>query len=331
MPLAATSATAVHPNRLIPGDLLPARIMRILSDGRPHLQIGASEFVAQQPLRGQVGDVLWFEVQSHGLSGENGGRIKMHLVLRLVQDKIMAGALAGKSTTGSMPRPPLGPGELPATSTVLRGTTTAPQPSVMHSALSTLPFAGPLASLGRQWFQKRRHRLGEFAQQLKAADRASHPRPASEHHHNVNSAAVRMTSTDFRETEPGFSYGAVFRMAANGAPHRTAQVYLRAGASRSTMDASCRILTASLMLNLEKTGEVTVEVQMHEDQMQVALKVETEPVRLLVQDGLRDLYSALQPLARAVCCQVRIDPSPPAQCPMGKPRQKGIKEIDLTI
>lgn len=134
---------------------------------------------------------------------------------------------------------------------------------------------------------------------------------ASERKHMPKAAGPEPSSKrGALDSRDGFDYTAGFEIENAGDRPWSARIGLKSP-TRNPADADGgRILTASLILDLEHTGEIGVALKMDQDTIWVDFKTAKTSVRHAIEANRASLDNALKMLGRKVFCQVHVDRQP---------------------
>ena len=321
-----------HLSRLVPGDVIQARIISVSPEGRTRLQIGSSHVTANQSLGGKPGDILYFEVQPRLPTGELEGQGKSPLLIRMLAgsrrvDKRPSGGSSGKS--GQLPTESSGRVAVAANSPPTVGGAQSNAQNPVLLALTATRLLGPIASHKAGTLDKCRRQIATSALRTKLLDH--HPASQTSCGKRPEASTANRTQKDLREGTASSDYASAFLIEAAGEEYRSAYIRLHTQKAICSSDGRGDVMTASLMLDLDKTGPLEVAIQMAEDQIWVKFKVATEKVRKDIQARLGEMHTALKDLADKVYCRVQVDPEGGAMNSAAKRASQEKKEIDCTI
>ncbi len=322
-------------NRLAPGDVIHARILSVSPEGRTRLQIGSAQVTANQHLGGKPGDILLFEVQPRPSAGGFDGQAKSPLLIRMLeggrQATYLPGGISstqtGQTQTGSSGRPAVATPSPP-----MPGGTQSNSQNPVLMALTATRLLGPLSSPNPRAIDKNRRQRATSALRSTTLDQPSSPPQTScEKRTDAGTNAANRLKADLGEGAAPSDYASGFLIEAAGEEYRSAYIRLQSRKAIRALYGPGDVLTAALMLDLEKTGPLEVEVQMVEDQIWVKFKVATDTVRKDVQAGLREMHTSLKDLAEKVYCRVQVDHAEEARDSAVKTASPEMREIDFTL
>ncbi len=321
--------------RLAPGDVIQARILSVSPEGRTHLQIGASQFSTNQPLGGKPGDILFFEVQPRLPAGEIPGQVKSPILIRLLAGSRQANKLPGEMSSATPGQAPTGSSARPAVAAPLQSMTGGSQSNSQNPvmlALTAMQRQGRSSSPNARFSDKDRRRSATSVRRSNALDPSSAVTQTSSHKRaDAGAGAANKPNADFREAAAPPDYASGFLIEAAGEEYRSAHIRMHSRKAIRTAGGQGDFLSAALMLDLEKTGPLEVEVQMLEDQIWVKFSVATETVRKEVQARLGEMHAALKDLAEKVYCRVQVDPEGETMDARARIASQEIKAIDFII
>ena len=320
--------------RLSPGDLIEARVLRLTANGQTLLQVGQSKIIAEQHLGAKPGDVLRLEVQKAPHPTNLTGRARLWFTVQRFVTAPPTQALSAPQASGEQFLALKGRGPHFVSTDVFRPRADAPRIDGVPSALtesSAARLLAPAALINGKRIQSLRKRVlrraANPAVTLKThAFREARPQPT-----HVTKAAPHQLATESRELMTPFEYIVDFGFDPSREGNAALRIKLKPGqGSRRRPDAE-RALRASLLLDLENTGVIEVNLTMDEDHIWVEFITSTAPMRQKLEAELGDVYAALTALVKKVNFQVRSDRRLLAQDLFAEGHQYVPGEIDLNI
>ena len=197
--------------------------------------------------------------------------------------------------------------------------------------LTSKRLLGSIAALGRKWRRQRRRQISSFGSRSRSAERISTQRTSCGNRAGVAPDTAGGPKAESRKVETPWSYAFGFLIESVGDEHRLVRIKLGTRRAKETMGTVGSILTASLMLRLEKIGDLEIDVQMVDDQIRVKFRVATDAVRGMVQSRLGEMHAALKALIPEVYCQVLVDRQRSAKDPYEITSGEEKKAIDCMI
>lgn len=328
------SQSALNLTRLSPGDLIQARILSISAEGKTTLQMGPFRVQSDQSIAGKVGETLTFEVQHSTQPIKNVDQTRP--------------SLSARQTAGAITIRPLS-ARIPSTLTIpmmTRAAANSTTTDLLQSAASNLTpdpstptlfemvharMLEPVTSIGGKWIRILRRRFASrlsrdtSSKKMSTFSESNRRRPVSagESNHTLG--------TERGKADPLSDYSAGFWMDPSSDWNSFARINLRLQNENPSEADDGKSLTAFLMLELENTGVIEVELKMVADQIRVDFRVASEQMYAKLEAEMSGIYTSLKALAEGVYCRVRLDRDLVAPDPADNRKNGFQTEINLKI
>ena len=327
--------TTINLSRLAPGDLIEARVIGPSSNGRTLLQVGDTIITSEQQLGAKPGEVLRLEVQSAPQGTTPSARARLWLAVRQIETVHHPRQAPPGPAPSTPPYPALqSMGRNFVSADLFRSLAVIRHGDASLADLTQFAAAhpmGPATLTNRQRIQNFRKRyLRRVANNV--SDTEMKPlRGARAGEPNAIKGTLLHNLTENREPEAPLEYRGAFGIASQRDGNGALRIKIRP--EQGSHDASGHEgrLTASLLLDLENTGIVEVNLTLGEDQIWVDFRTTTPQMRQKIEAELDGVHASLAALARRVYCRVRSDRQLTAPEPGAGADLCGSWEIDLNI
>ena len=320
--------------RLSPGDLIEARVLGFTANGKTLLQVGQAKIIAEQRLGAKPGDVLRLEAQEAPQPANLTGRTRLWFTVQRSETSPPRQALSGHQPSAEQLPVPKGRGPHFVSTDVFRARADAPRIDGIPSTLTEFSAArllAPATLIDGQRIQSLRKRTIRRAANPAVIRKTRVFREAQFQPTNVTTAAPHQRATESREPATFFEYAADFGFAPPREGNAAVRIKLKPGrGSRHATDTE-RALRASLLLDLENTGVIEVNLTMGEDQIWVEFITATARMRQKLEAQRGDVYTALAALVPKVNFLVRSDHRLLARDLFAEDHQYVPGDVDLNI
>ncbi len=300
-------------DRLAPGDIIRGRVLRVSPDGQTLLQIGPHQVRSDQPLGGRPGDTLWFEVLPSLAKNGDFQKTRAPLLLRLLANESGAPQTAERAPQGitaHLKLPPSGrvAAQASATPAPAEGQERVPGPVLLVT--NALQLVETMRALSRKWIHPARRRLAKATRRDTAAARIK-PQPGFDAWAaSSERAPAGVEKTISRAVDSSWDDVAALKIDAGHHEGGKVRINVQAPDDGASKSEKGRTLTASVILDLEKTGRIEVDVQMNAHLIRVLFKVDTDALGEAIQSEIGRVRTALNHLVAEVYCRVQIDKQP---------------------
>lgn len=320
--------------QLSPGDRIEARVLGFSATGKTLLRVGETKIIADQYLGAKPGDVLRLEVQRAPQPMTLPGRTRLWFTVRRFETSQPTQALSGlKASAESFPALK-GRGPHFISTDVFRSRALVPRIDGTPSALTEFSAArllAPTALINNKRIQSFRKRVLRRAANTAVTRKMHAFREVPPQQTNAAKAAPRQMAMESREPMTPLEYTADFGFDPLREDNAAVKIKIKPGkGARRTTDHE-GALRASLLLDLENTGAIEVNLTMGEDQIWVEFITATPQMRQEIEAERGDVYAALATLVKKVNLQVRFDHLLMAQALFAEDHKYVSGDIDLNI
>ncbi len=300
-------------DRLAPGDVIRGRVLRVSPDGQTLLQIGPHHVRSDQPLGGRPGDTLWFEVLPSLAKSGDFQKTRAPLLLRLLANESGAPQTAERAPQGitaHLKLPPSGrvAAQASATPAPAEGQERVPGPVLLVT--NALQLGETMRALSRKWIHPARRRLAKATRRDTAAARIKPPPRFDARAASSDRSPAGAEKTISRPVDLSWNDAAGLTIDAGHDEGGQVRINVQAPDDAASKTESGRTLTASVILDLENTGRIEVDVQMNAHLIRVLFKVDTDALGDAIQSEIGRVRTALNHLVPEVYCRVQIDKQP---------------------
>ena len=296
--------------RLSPGDLIEARVLGFSANGKTLLQVGRTKIVAEQYFDAKPGDILRLEVQKGPQSTILTGRTRFWFTARRFETAPPPQASSVGKTTAEPFSVLKGRGTHSVSTDLFHARAQVPRTEGSPSALTDFAAARlhtPAALITSKRIQSLRKRVLRRAANTPVTRMTQAVRAGQPQHANTTTAVPRQVAMESQESATPSEYTAYFGFDPPREGNAAVKITIKPGQGSCCPTDNEGALRASLLLDLENTGVIEVNLTMGEDQIWVDFITATPQMRQRIEAESGDVYAALAALANKVTFQVRSD------------------------
>jgi hypothetical protein len=320
--------------RLSPGDMIEARVLGFSASGKTLLQAGGAKIIAEKDLGAKPGDILRLEVQKGPQATSPTGRTRVWFTIRRL-DTAPPPQASSVGKASAEPFPALkGRGPHLVSTDLFHSRALVSRIDGPSSALTEFAAARlltPAALINSKRIQSLRKRVLRRAANTAVTRKTQAIRGGPPQQAHTTTTAPRQLAIEGQEPTTPSEYTADFGFA----PPREgiAAVKLKIKPDKGWRGRTDKegTLRASMLLDLENTGVIEVNLTMGADQIWVDFITATPQMRQKIEAERGDVYAALSALVKKVTFQVRSDHRLMARDLFAEGREYPAGDIDFNI